>query len=510
MGEVFLAVNLGPAGVSKLVVIKDLRGDLAQEASARTMFLDEARLATRFNHPNVVQTYEVVEDGDSLYLTMEFLDGQPLQRILRGHGRPRFPLPVLLRVVADALAGLHYAHELTEYDGRPLDVVHRDVSPQNIIVTYEGTTKLVDFGIAKMADATTVTESGVFKGKVRFSAPEQALCKPIDRRTDVFAMGMVLWEVCTGEPMWRNMPDAAVLIELASGRIPKASVVNPDVPPALEAICMKALSVDPADRYATAEEMRTAILDHLHTTTDVDGPRLKSIMGSVFAEERKRIRDIIETETRKVREATPSARDNRAVLELSLRPTSTGEWPAAETKASSGVETTSGTGAAIRSTWTRRAPFLVAGAIAVVSLGVYAVTRSDAHDAAQAAPSTPPSASAAAATLVHVHILVSPPSARVSIDGTPAASNPYDADVERDGRVHQLVASAPGFGARTMEARFDRDISMDLALVPAPAPAASPSIAPVGPAAPPPNWVGPSLGPRPKSRPIEEESPYGR
>ena len=146
-----------------------------------SMFLDEARISTRLNHPNIVQTNEVVDDEDDLYLVMEFLDGQPLSRILEPSHRDALPLAAKLRILVEALEGLHYAHELTDYDGTPLNVVHRDVSPQNIIVTYDGHVKLVDFGVAKAADATTVTESGVFKGKVRYSSPGAGAVR--DRRS---------------------------------------------------------------------------------------------------------------------------------------------------------------------------------------------------------------------------------------------------------------------------------------------------------------------------------------
>jgi serine/threonine-protein kinase len=514
MGEVFLAVNVGPAGVSKLVVIKDLRPDVAETPDARTMFLDEARLATRFNHPNVVQTYEVVEDGDSLYLTMEYLDGQPLQRILRGADRARFPLRVLLPVVADALAGLHYAHELTDYDGTPLEVVHRDVSPQNIIVTYEGTTKLVDFGIAKAADASTVTESGVFKGKIRFSAPEQALCKPIDRRTDVFAMGMVLWEICTGEPMWRNMPDAAVLFELANGRIPKARVVNSEVPAELEAICAKALSVDPAARYPTADAMRLAILGYLRKSGDAEGGSLKEILASVFAEERTRIRAVIEAETRSVREASSRSRDVRRVIELSLRSSER----TAQTMASAGISAY-GSDAPTEGPprKSRRALVSVAvGALALAGLAAYAATRESAPPAAKAASTAPQPVDSAPAAVVHLRVAAQPRSAQVSIDGTPAPSNPYEADVPRDGAFHHVTVAAPGFDTRTTDARFDHDLTIELALVPSatavtPPTPAPPPVAPVY-NRPPSGFGSPAsgLGPRPRQRPIEEESPYSR
>src|SRR5579859_7203019 len=234
MGNVYLAVHIGPAGTIKLLVIKELRKDIAAWHEARNMFLDDARLTMRLNHPNIVQTIEVVDEADDLYLVMECLDGQSFSRLLDPKHTNAFPMRTKLRIVADALEGLHYAHELADYDGTPLKVVHRDVNPHNVFITYDGHVKLVDFGIAKAADATTVTQSGIFKGKVRYAAPEQALCGDVDRRADVFAVGTMLWEILAGRRMWVGRNDAAILAALATGNIPRVRDVVEDVPPDLD------------------------------------------------------------------------------------------------------------------------------------------------------------------------------------------------------------------------------------------------------------------------------------
>jgi len=286
MGDVFLVVNMGPSGVSKLVVIKELRERLARMPEARSMFMDEARVATRLNHPNVVQTYDVVEEADSFYLTMEYLEGQPLQSIIRGPKSDFVPLVLKLQILAQTLAALHYAHELTDYDGTPLRIVHRDVSPHNVIVTYGGTAKLLDFGIAKAADATTVTESGVFKGKVRFSAPEQIVGTDIDRRADVFAAGVMLWEILAGEQMWKGVPDTKIFVELACGRIPGPRSVSDSVPETLNAICCKAIAFDRNERYATAKDFREALLDYVREVGEPD-VEIGAILASAFASERR-------------------------------------------------------------------------------------------------------------------------------------------------------------------------------------------------------------------------------
>jgi serine/threonine protein kinase len=187
--DVFLALTSGPLGFSKLVVIKRLRSEMLQQPELVAMFLDEARLAARLNHPNVVQTYEVAE-GDPHFIAMEYLEGQPLSKMRQSLAAPSLGAGAWLRIVADALAGLHYAHELCDFDGSPLGVVHRDVSPHNIFVTYDGQVKLVDFGVAKATLNSVRTEAGAIKGKASYMAPEQVLGRA-DRRSDVFAMGAV-------------------------------------------------------------------------------------------------------------------------------------------------------------------------------------------------------------------------------------------------------------------------------------------------------------------------------
>ncbi len=192
--DVFLAVKYGIAGFSKLIVIKSIRRDLEHEPRFREALITEARLAARLQHPNVVQTLEVGDHQGQVYLAMEFLDGQPLDRVAQRAGA-RLGVAQAAAILSGMLAGLHSAHELCDYDGRPLRIVHRDVSPQNVFVTYEGEIKIVDFGIAKAAIPSEATEVGVIKGKAAYLAPEQALGQPIDRRADVYAAGIVAWEL---------------------------------------------------------------------------------------------------------------------------------------------------------------------------------------------------------------------------------------------------------------------------------------------------------------------------
>src|SRR4051812_36002706 len=262
MAQVFLALASGPAGFNKLVVIKQIREQFADEQDFLTMFLDEARLAARLNHPNVVQTNEVGDDGKRYYICMEYLEGQPLNRIMNRVGvAGGLTQAIQLRIVVDALAGLHHAHELRDFDGTPLQVVHRDVSPHNIFVTYAGQVKVVDFGIAKALSSSSETRTGVLKGKVAYMAPEQAMGERVDRRADIFGAGMILWEMLAGRRLFKGVADVAVLQKIVNNQIPSPMTIKPDVPVRLEVICMKALAHDRNNRYATAADFAADLED---------------------------------------------------------------------------------------------------------------------------------------------------------------------------------------------------------------------------------------------------------
>jgi serine/threonine protein kinase len=261
MADVFLSVARGQMGFNKLAVIKRLRQALAEEPAFRNMFLDEARLAARLSHPNIVHTYEVGEQNGVYFIAMEYLEGQSLNKVLKEALRRKEGIEpeVGARIIADALGGLAYAHGLGDYDGRPLGIIHRDVSPHNIFVTYDGHTKLVDFGIAKAALSSTETEVGVLKGKVAYMSPEQAMGGRIDQRADLFAMGIVLWELLARQRLMTGESAANTLHKLMNEPIPRVSSVVPGIDPELEAICGKALEKDPQYRWQSAAEMRDAL-----------------------------------------------------------------------------------------------------------------------------------------------------------------------------------------------------------------------------------------------------------
>lgn len=263
MAEVFLAVHQGNLGIKKLVVVKKLRTDDEASPEFVQMFLDEARLASRINHPNVVATYDVGHENGVLFIAMEYLEGQSLHAIQLAarSGRASVSHQMSARLVAEVLGGLHHAHELRDFDGKPLRLVHRDVSPHNIFVTYGGGVKLLDFGVAK-ATVTQETQGDGLKGKIGYMAPEYAMGQAIDRRADVFAAGIVLWEMLAGRYLMTDgLDDNAVttLMRLLNDPVPLVSTVDPTIDPKLDAIVAKALSRQLTDRFQSAQEMRDAL-----------------------------------------------------------------------------------------------------------------------------------------------------------------------------------------------------------------------------------------------------------
>jgi serine/threonine protein kinase/ABC-type branched-subunit amino acid transport system substrate-binding protein len=301
MADVYLAVTEGTdaaAHFQKLLVIKMLKRELGEDPEFVKMFLNEARLAARLNHPNIVQTLEVGNAGGRYFLAMEYLEGQPLHRVFRNDdARSNLSLAMRLHILVQALGGLHYAHERKDYDGSPLDIVHRDVSPSNVFVTYDGQVKLMDFGIAKARDSETETRIGVFKGKAAYIAPEQVRGEPADRRADVYSAGVLLWELMTRRRLWTGLTQGEILKRVVAGDIIRPTAVDPRLPPELEQICMKALAFRKQDRYATANELGSALERYAeHLLPVVIGRDVGSVITHAFTEDRDRIRDVIEAQ----------------------------------------------------------------------------------------------------------------------------------------------------------------------------------------------------------------------
>ncbi len=266
MAEVFLARSRGAEGIDKSLVVKRILPDFAENPHFRTMFVDEARVAMRLNHPNLVQVYGFESDGPTLLLIMEHIDGPDLGLLLAMAHRAseRMPHVVAALILRDLARALHYAHERLDEQGRPLEIVHRDVSPANVLLSYEGAVKLGDFGIAHARSASSL-ESGLVQGKYGYMAPEQARGEPVDRRADVFALGVLLLEMLTGRPWFADVPDAQTLLaQVRQERLPDPDVLAPEAPEALRAIVRRAMRPRREDRFATAKAMLLALNPYLH------------------------------------------------------------------------------------------------------------------------------------------------------------------------------------------------------------------------------------------------------
>lgn len=233
MADVYLCATQGPSGFQKLLVLKVLKPELLtdEEFNAVELFLNEARLAAQLSHPNVVHTYEVTQINDFHCIVMEYLEGVSLSRLRRrGWKRKRLPLAFHLQILIDALNGLHYAHELKDLSGRPLGIVHRDVTPANVFITESGVTKLVDFGIAKVSFGPR-TRTGGQKGTPRYMAPESVTGTPVDRRADVYSAGILLWEAIAHKRIWADATSVAVIHKMVNAQIPSLRDHAPHAPP---------------------------------------------------------------------------------------------------------------------------------------------------------------------------------------------------------------------------------------------------------------------------------------
>jgi len=261
MAEIFLARGEGVAGVERYCVLKRILGERAGDVQFVRMFLDEARLAAQLQHPNIAQVYDIGKLGDSYFFTMEYVHGETVRTLLhRALGlRRKLPIGCVLTIAAGTAAGLHHAHARLGFDGRALGIVHRDVSPSNLMVSYEGGVKVVDFGVAKAADRTQETKSGTVKGKISYLSPEQCRGKRVDRRSDLFSLGICFWEMLTTERLFKRASDFENMNAIVTEATPPPSSRRPDVPPELDELVLRLLAKSPEERFQTADEVVDAI-----------------------------------------------------------------------------------------------------------------------------------------------------------------------------------------------------------------------------------------------------------
>ena len=297
MAEVFLALRPGVEGFEKRVAIKRIRSHLSTEDAFIKMFLFEAKLAATLQHPNIVQIYDLGKLADSYYIAMEYVSGRDMSKVVPQAEKLgiSYPLEYAMLVAADVLEGLAYAHEKVDDYGQPLNIIHRDVTPENIMVGWNGHVRILDFGVAKASSQTDPTRAGEIKGKLSYMSPEQAMGKILDHRTDLFTLGVVLYEWLTGYKLFTGENEMAVLKSIIDGRIYPPTYFRDDVPTGVEDIVMKALSKNRDDRYQSAKEMLFDVRQWLQVGADFTptNVHLANFMKQIFADEIERERSML-------------------------------------------------------------------------------------------------------------------------------------------------------------------------------------------------------------------------
>jgi eukaryotic-like serine/threonine-protein kinase len=442
MARVWAARQVGMRGFQKVVAIKTIMPALAADEEFERMFLDEARIAAAVHHPNVCEIHDLGEVGNVLFLAMEWVDGVSLLALFKA--RPRTPLEdaIAVRIIADACAGLHAAHELRDENGLPLDVVHRDVSPHNVLVSMNGQVKVADFGVAKaMGLEHAPTMAGQLKGKVAYMSPEQAIGDTnVDRRSDIFSLGAVLYEALTGHRAWAGANDVARLQNLLAGNIIPPRQTRPDIPQDLENVLAYSLAVDPARRYQTAEQMRMALEQFLVSRgMMVSASNIANSVRQLCGQE-------IEERQARIRHATASmVEDLNTPSQASLGAYSMPRPPASGMRRSTATAIT-----------------FVAGGITIAGLlGIVALSSlpSASRAAASAAVSAPPSAlppqpepPKKANTIL---IKPTPDTAVVEVNGVVIGTGERSFARPGPGETHTVVVRAPDYEPATITINHD-------------------------------------------------------
>ncbi|MBN2193363.1 MAG: protein kinase [Polyangiaceae bacterium] len=467
VADVNLAVARGPGGFNKLVVLKSLREELRGIEGYSELFMTEARLNAQLSHPHIVQTNEIFDFEGLPVIVMEYLEGQSLGAVVRmarkSGSQPAFDRSMHLRVLSDVLHALDYAHNKRGLDGNPLSLVHCDVSPQNVFLTYEGEVKLLDFGIARQVCAQGARDLTHVRGKARYMPPEQIDGEGIDQRTDLYAVGVMAWEAAAGARLWANADDDQILRSVLAGEIPAPSSVVDQVDPELERIVMRALEPDKEQRYPTALAMQV----ELDRFLGISGTQLRSrdigaAVSVLFADRRAQTEAIVADQLAKLATLPEGAAELRLV-ELPQISLASDVTPMPEPAK-------------------RRRALPVAAVIVAALLAAFGAVLWASGGEANERTEVPVSRS------VELRITAFPAEATVALDGVALGVNPYSQVHERSSEEHEIRVTAPGYetAVRTITLEDSADVVIALKALPTDSrPTSSPDPPPIASAGPP-------------------------
>jgi len=462
MASVWVARQLGKHGFTKLIALKTILPQFSSDHRFRRMFLDEAHIAAGIEHPNVAQILDLGEQHDVLYIAMEWVDGEALSKLFRAVEKKNLAMPaaIVLRIIADACGGLHAAHELRGKDGELLNVVHRDVSPQNILVSAKGVAKIIDFGVAKARDRVAEdTNAGVLKGKIQYMAPEQAVGKAIDRRADVWAMGAILYHLLSGKAPFDAPNQLAVLHRLSSGKPPLP--LPQSIPRPINEVVRAALTHDASKRIATAHDLQNAIEEAMQKAG------LRATTSDVASYAREHLADRYEVRKKAVEVALQAAAERARVASVLSMPASDSgsgindprlksapeigslseiappksEPPTTHGVAASNASVAIATPSPRSSPLAGRGKFIAIGAVAALALGVVLAfsTRSRPPETPAPTPAAAPTPTTAPTpTPAPTPIVIEPPEPTATASATTTATS-----------APTLVAGKPVVGTKT-------------------------------------------------------------
>jgi serine/threonine-protein kinase len=466
MARVFVAFSSGLGGFNKLVVLKVMRDELRENEGSLAMFLAEARLAARMNHQNIVQTLEVGEDGGRYFICMEYLEGQTLGRLMKKTIETPLPLAARLELICQVLEALVYMHAFTDPDGTPLRLVHRDISPNNIFVTFDGIAKVLDFGVAKAVGVSHATEAGTFKGKLGYAAPEQILGNS-EQRSDVFAVGVLLWELLAYRRLSQDRTQQEIIQARMAGVDGELMRKALGVPVDLLQICMRAAAKRVEDRYASASEMRDALRAYIRTNNlECTPEHLRTLLSELYATDRVEIRRLVD---QRMKQASLEDDHPGSASSIPIAPAMlSGLNPVTLTgNASTYVASMSMPPAPSKGKW-------IAALIAVAALaGVAGRWFSDSSQAQK--PPNGALASGSASPLraldpprsqasITIKVAATPADSEIFLDGARLEGNPFSGQFPKDLTLRRLEVRCLGRITEARMIRLDQDLDLLIAL----------------------------------------------